>query len=386
MKALFVAILLAFLSALLIARLYEPVPLETQLVHLQVEQAMPELADELTAEPAELQALFLAYADDPVLLAKARLALLRYPDMARPIFLMFGESLEFQDVLRRYGEDVILPIDYFLKHEIFTLEFMRGVSETARSALSALRQLWNEGAPVHEAANGALSGEERGRYAIQFIKAEGYDFLGQFVLSPGGQVGWVQTERVLEGINSFFAAGIRGLETKVRRDEAVALGDVGWAALDVAIGVSAFKILRMGRAGAVGGRSLTFSERSAALGSGLWRTSVIGTRLVKYGAPAVLAYVAIRHPSVINSMLGSVAEKLGLPVALTQVAGWTLVLIPVLLLLRLVLVPLVWALSGITGVLRWLDRSLRRRNPRAVAAAWSHNQRVGALESRFPGR
>src|SRR5690606_27967555 len=124
-----------------------------------------------------------------------RLTLLRYPDMARPIFLVFGDSQEFLDVLRRYGEDVILPIHYFRTHEVFTLELMRGVSETTRSALSALQRLWNDTEPAQTRADGALSSDERGRYAVQFLKAEGYDFLGQFVLGPKGDVGWVQTER-----------------------------------------------------------------------------------------------------------------------------------------------------------------------------------------------
>src|SRR3546814_13275742 len=75
--------------------------------------------------------------------------------------------------------------------------------------------------------------------------------------------------------NSFFAGGLKGLETKLRRDEPIVAGDVGWAALDVAIGVGALKVLRMGKTGVAGGRSLTFSQRSAALGSGLWRTSAI---------------------------------------------------------------------------------------------------------------
>lgn len=368
MKTLFVAILLALLGALLITSLYKPKPLEAQLLHLQVERAMPEAADEIAGEPAEIQALFLAYAEDPVLLAKARLALLRYPDMARPIFLMLGESPDFREVLRRYGEDVVLPIHFFLTHEVFTLELMRGLSETAQSALSTVRRLWNGDEPAQAASTGALTTEERGRYAVQFIKAEGYDFLGQFVISPKGEVGWVQTERVLEGINSFFAGGIKGLEGKIRRDETVAVGDVGWAALDVAIGVSALKVLRMGRTAAVGGRSLTFSQRSAALGAGLWRGSAIGARLVKYGAPAVLAYIAIRHPSVINSLLGSAAEKLGLPVGLVQVVGWTLVLLPIMLLLRFILGPLAWLMAGMVGMLRGLDRLLRRRNLRDAAA------------------
>jgi hypothetical protein len=367
MKTLFVAGLLALLGALLITSLYRPKPLEAQLLHLQVQQAVPEMAAELSNEAAELQALFLIYAEDPVLLAKARLALLRYPDKARPIFSMFGDSKEFLDVLRRYGEDVVLPIHYFLTHEVFTLEVMRGLSETTKSALDAIRGLWDKSEPAQGRSDAALSSEERGRYAIQFLKAEGYDFLGQFVVDPKGGVGWVQTERVLEGINSFFAGGVKGLEAKLRQDDSIAARDVGWAALDVAIGVGAFKVLRMGRAGAAGGRSLTVSQRSAAIGSGLWRGSVIGTRLVKYGAPAVLAYIAIRHPSVINSMLGSVAQTLELPVGLVQVVGWTLVLLPILLFLRLIVGPVVWALAGLTGLLRWFDKSLRRRDRRLAS-------------------
>jgi hypothetical protein len=364
MKSLLMAGLLAVLGALLITALSSPKPLEAQLLHLQVEQAMPEAADQLAGEPAELQALFLAYAGDPILIAKAKLALLRYPDMARPIFLLLGEGQEFQEVLRKYGEDITLPIHYFLTNEVATLELMRRISHTSQSALDAFRRFWNDSEP-EEAANGpslaapVLSGEERARYAVNFIQVEGYDFLGQFVMSPKGEVNWVQTERVLEGINSFFASGLKGLETKLRQDEPIAMGDVGWAALDVAIGVGALKVLRMGRAGAAGGRSLTFSQRSAVLGAGLWRGSAVGSRLVKYGAPAVLAYIAIRHPSVINSLLVRTAERLGLPAELVQIVGWTLVLLPLMLLLRFVLGPFAWLIAGVAGALRGLQRALR---------------------------
>ena len=362
MKRLAWAAILAFLCALLITGLYRPVDLEDQLLHLQVKQTMPEYAPTLAGEPAALQALFLEYANDPVLLAKARLAMLRHPDIARSILLSYGDMASFQEGLRAYGEDVVLPIHYFQVNEVFTLELMQKLSDTARSALLALRGLWGDTESAASPSGRSLSAEERGRYAIHFIQQEGYDFLGQFVVAPDGQVAWVQTERVLEGINRFFAGGIRGLETKLRLEERVGFGDVGAAALDVLIGVSAFKLLRMGTA-AAGGRSLTFSQRSAALGAGLWRGSVIGVRVVKYGAPAVLVYIAVRHPSVINSLLGSAAEKLGVPVAAAQVLGWTLILIPVLLVLRLLLGPLAWLLAGIVGMLRWGDRTFRKNRP-----------------------
>lgn len=372
MRHLFPAAAIAFVVAVLITVLAPARPLEEQLLHLQVQRAAPEMTQTLSDEPAALQALFLTYADDPVLLLKSQVALLRYPELARPIFLSYGDSDAFKGILRAYGEDVLLPIQYFLANEIFTLELMHGLNETARSALERLHRIWGGDTaepgepsqpPAGDAAtsarnNGApLSSEERGWYAIHFIEAEGYGFIGQFVQARDGTVSWVQTERLLEAVNQFFAGGIRGLETRVRRDESIAAADLGWAAVDVAVGVSAFKLLRMGRTGAAAGAPLTFSQRTAAIGSGLWRGSMIGVRAVKYGAPAVIAYMAIRHPSVIHSLLAEAAERLGLPVAWVQVGGWTLLLLPVLLVLRLLTGPLVWLLSGVIGVLRWRQRS-----------------------------
>src|SRR3546814_2382544 len=63
---------------------------------------------------------------------------------------------EFQDVLARYGEDVILPIHYFLTHEIFTLELMRGLSDTARTALHSVRRLWSQSQSVQADSNGEI--------------------------------------------------------------------------------------------------------------------------------------------------------------------------------------------------------------------------------------
>lgn len=414
MRKILLAFLFAVLGASLIAALYRPRPLEQQLLRLQVQQSFPENADLLTEEPPEIQALLLTYMDDPVLSAKARVALIRYPQIARPLFLMYGDEPAFREVLRRYGEDALLPVQYFVQNDVFTLDLIHGLGETVRSATQALRELW--GAPVYggeyggddaveggasdaaDASGGpspaqgesdagvpdvqpgvgtapapasagerrkwlqALTPEERGRYAIYFVAEEGHDFLGQFVLAPDGTVQRVQTERILEGLNQFFAGGLKGLETKVRRDESIGAADVGNAALDVAVGVGAFKLLRLGRgtAGAAGS-SLTLPERTAVIGAGLWRGTVVGARVARYGAPAVLLYMAVRHPSIINSVLGDVAGKFGLPVEVVQIAGWTLVLWPVLLILRLLLLPLAWVLASLARLLRYsVGRSVPR--------------------------
>ena len=357
MKSFLFALVMAVIGAALVTGLSQPKPLEAQLVQLQVEDALPQYADDLAAEPTALQALLLGYADEPILLAKAHVALLRYPDIAREVLLLYGDDPAFRLVLARYGEDAILPVHYFLSNEVFTLEVMRSLGASARSAMEAARGLWSGGTGAPETERGPLTAEDRGRYAIHFVEQEGYDFIGQFVVDSQGQVGRIQTERVLEAINRLFAGGVKGLETRFRRDEAIGIGDVGWAALDVAVGVGAFKLLRMGRVSAAGGQSLTFSQRSAVVGAGLWRGTWAGARLVKYGAPAILAYMAVRHPSVINSLLVSAAEKLGLPAWPVQLAGWTLVLLPIMLLLRLVLGPLAWLMMGMASLFRRAARA-----------------------------
>lgn len=367
MRALTFSVVAALAAAVCISLFWKPLPIEERLVQLQVEQLLPEYADELGRESIELQAQFIDYARDenPVLAAKARLALLRYPEMTRSILAMYGAEPEFQDVLREYGEQIIPPIHYFLNHEIRSVSLTKHASGLLESGLATLRQLMGDkkitDTPPSDEPKGAVTPEERGWYAVMFIQQEGHDFLGQFVVGQDGQVSWVQTERVLEGINAFFASGVRGLETKYRRNEVVEMSDMGWAALDVAIGVSALKILRIGRASAATARTMSYSQRSVALSSAMLRSSAIGLRLAKYGAPIALAYIAIRHPSVLNSIFGRIAETLGVSVLMMQILGWTLVLLPIMLVLQFLLRPFGLLLTGLGNGLRWCDARMRGR-------------------------
>jgi hypothetical protein len=359
MKSLFLAIIAALVTALLISWAWKPIPYEERLVQLQVEQVLPELAAELRSEPVELQAQFIDYAADPLLVAKARLALLRYPEMARPILEIYGADPDFQKVLRDYGEHVIPPIHYFLTHDVRTVKWMKQAGEAARAIEDKARGMWGEREARSEESEGSrssdgdLTAEERGWYAVRFIHDEGHNFLGQFVVRADGEVKWVQTERVLEVANTLFFGGIRTLETKSRMEQPVELSDVGWAAADVAVGIGVLKVLRMGRSATVAGRSMSFSERSLALSPALLRGSAFGVRLAKYGAPVAVAYLALRHPSVLNSMLGMLADAAGLPVRLVQALGWTLVLLPLFYVVRLLLGPMGVVLVG-------LGRGLKR--------------------------
>ncbi len=388
MRRLYFSCFIALLAALLIAWSWKPVSIEERLVQLQVEQLLPEYADELSRESLEIQALFIDYAQDPspVLSIKARLALLRYPEMARPIFSHYGAETEFQNILRGYGEHIIPPIHYFLMNEIRSISITRQASNVLESGMAGARRLWGSETDTTETENTknandarqspadpnqGVSPEERGWSAVMFIQQEGHDFLGQFVLDKDGQVTWVQTERVLEGLNAFFAGGVRGLETKYRRDEAIEAGDVGWAALDVAIGISALKVLRLGRASAAAARTtrtarttqaISYSKRSAALGASLLRGSAVGLRLAKYGAPIALAYIAVRHPSVLNAIFGGLAQTFGLSVLLIQILGWTLVLLPIVLVLQFLRRPVGMLLVGAGKALRWSGNSSAKTN------------------------
>lgn len=351
--------MLAFLGALFVTIGVTPESVEQRLIRIQLSHLLPAYAHELDAESVELRAQFIDFADDAVLAAKARIALARYPEMARDILTVYGDRDEFRDALREYGEHVLLPIRYFMLHEVRSVAWLH----MAGATWSGLRQRWGgdgAGDGIGDAPREPLDAEERGWYAVHFIREEGHGFLGQFVLDGDRNVQWIQSERALEALGSFFAGGVRGLETKYRRDEAIGAGDFGWAAVDLALGVSAVKVLRLGRAGATAG-SMTYAQRSAALGASMLRGSRVGLRLAKYGAPVALAYLAVSHPSLMHALMAKAAETLGLPAWAGQLTGWTLLLWPILWLASLLLGPLALALRGFAKALGWCDALVRRR-------------------------
>jgi hypothetical protein len=55
---------------------------EDQLIGVAIHQSFGDSATEIAAEPLGVQALLLDYADNELLVIKARLSLLRYPDLA----------------------------------------------------------------------------------------------------------------------------------------------------------------------------------------------------------------------------------------------------------------------------------------------------------------
>lgn len=394
MKKFSVLLLVALVVATAASVRWDAVPLDDRLVRIQVDSAYPDLAAALADEPTDVLATLVAYRDDEVLRLKAQAAVLEHPRLARRILPLYGLEPEFRTILRTYGSGILLPIDHFLDNEIVLLTAREYASRKATAAQGLATRWWRSmtssdfgvqaGAPDAKAdaagaatgAPGAASGapatassantvgdtptpekrltpEQRGWYAVHFIAEEGHDFLGQFVLDAEGRTQWIQTERFLEGVSWLLASGVRKLETKTRTDETIDAADIGWAALDAAAFIGAAYLLRAGKAASssaraakaasVPGRAAGWSSRAAKAAQAGLQT----LRIAKWPAIVATAYVVVRHPSLVSSVLAGVAELVGLPVLLVQVLGWTVILLPAFVLAWWVALAARWALRRI---------------------------------------
>jgi hypothetical protein len=354
---------------------------EDQLIGLAVGQAFGDTAPRIEAEPAEVQALLLDYADNEALVLKARSALLRYPDLARRILPVYGAELEFQDVLLRYGEAALLPIGYYMDHDLTSLEIRRALGERWNDVAAYFSRL--VGRPAEAAASGpALTPELRGWYAVNFIREGGHGFLGQFAVTPDGKIEWVQTERVLEGLGDLFLGGIRDLETKWRLGEEILASDLGWAALDVAVLATSVKLLKAVRATKLAGPAAEatrvggFSRKVALFGSRvLAGGGRLAARVARFGAVPAAIYLMFRYPSLANATLTELAGWLGVAPWMLQLPFWLVVLYVVLRLGLALLSPLSHFLRGLaSGTARaadWARPARVRAGAKTIAAASS---------------
>ncbi|HEY9119648.1 MAG TPA: hypothetical protein VIN33_07805 [Marinobacter sp.] len=352
MKKAMVVMGVALMIAALASYASRPVPVEQRLISIQAREALPGF-DEIRNEPVEVQAAILDLGDDPLVLVKAQAALLSYPAMARTILPLYASEPEFRDVLRTYGESALPPIHYFISQPVSSIEWMNKAARQYQRAKAYLSELQgNESAPLEETA--PLSPEERGWYAVNFVRNEGHDFLGQFVVDASGQTQWVQTERVTEGISQFFTSGVRQLETDYRTGEEISASDIGWASVDVLVFASAVKVLRAGRAAAKATQGARLTTRSAALAAritGSGRLILRSARYAKWPVIVGAGYLVVTHPSLINDFFAEVADVLGVSPVAFQIAGWLIILVPALYLLSWLLWPAIALLRGLLAAL-----------------------------------
>lgn len=352
MKKAMVILSVALLVAALASYASQPVPIEQKLISIRAQEVLPGF-DNLAEEPIEVQAAILDLGDDPLLLLKAQAALLAHPEMARTIFPLYAAEPEFQEVLRAYGEHALPPIHYFIRHPVSSIEWMNKAARQYERAKDYIAEL-RGGEPGEQENAEPLSPEERGWYAVNFIRNEGHDFLGQFVVGADGQTQWVQTERVTEGIAQFFTSGVRQLESDLRTGEDISASDIGWASVDVLVFASAVKVLRAGRTAAKATQGARLSTRSAALAAritGSGRLLLSGARYAKWPVILGVGYLVVTNPSVINDFLAGVADVLGVSPLAMQLVGWLIILVPVLYIASWLLWPAIALLRGLLAAL-----------------------------------
>ncbi|NMT64594.1 hypothetical protein DIT72_15655 [Marinobacter orientalis] len=342
----------ALLVAAFASNATRPVPIEQKLISIRAAEALPGF-DNIAEEPVEVQAAILDLGDDPLVLLKARAALLAYPEMARTILPLYAAEPEFREVLLTYGENALPPVHYFIHNPVRSIEWMNSAARQYQRAKDYLAELGG-GEPEQQEEVRPLSPEERGWYAVNFIRNEGHDFLGQFVVDESGRTQWVQTERVTEGIGQFFTSGVRQLETNYRTGEDISASDIGWASVDVLVFASAVKVLRAGRSAAKATQGTGLSTRSAALAAritGGGRLALSSARYAKWPAILGAGYLVINHPGLINDFFAGVADMLGVPPLALQITGWLIILVPALYLLSWLLWPTITLLRGLLAVL-----------------------------------
>lgn len=388
MKVWLSILIVALAAAGVLAAVASHEPFAPRLVKLETQRVLPSLADALAEESPAINAVFLGYADDPRLWMNARLAILNHGDLAREALIDYGFDPAFQQVLARFGADAVLPVVYYRDHDIATLRARHWLGERYRQASEQLDRWWGDdegkasseaprsepddaGAKVTEGTEvepATLTPERRGQIAIAILQREGHDFLDQFVVDGDGQVQWLQSERLVSDIGDFFTSGMRDLERQWRRGEPIGVADIGWAGVDLLVMTSAVKVLRAGRgirAGvAVEGQGARSAGRGVLAGGGRFANL---SRAAKVTAIAGTAYVVARHPSLVSALGANISEWLGWPVWLGQFLIWTLVLLPLLIVVRFayrwIVAPLLWLLvpllEATSRMPRWL--AARRR-------------------------
>jgi hypothetical protein len=324
----FLFFIMALVVSLIIYRHWVPASYLEELIRIQVEEELAHIDNEILNEPIEVQLLLLDYSKNKVLTLKTWIALSKYPK-TREILSVYGSDPEFKQILEKYGESIIPPIQYFRENDIGLVSAINSIKNLVQSAkefadnlMGSEQSYLNSKTQSQQAEVGA---DQRGRYAINFINQEGYDFMGQFVLDKENKVRWNQTERFLEGANSMMAGGIKTLETKYDNGNDITTIDIFWAGMDVAGVVGSFKLLRAGNTLARSGLRLSIVHRTGIFASTLVSKFKIFQKLGKYSAGIATAYIIISHPNLLNSVFAETANLIGFNPSIALLAGWSLI-------------------------------------------------------------
>lgn len=375
-------LLMAVILAIIAASVWPALPLSQRLSALRVD-ALLQQAPALRKETPAVLAVVAGYQHDDLLLLQARSALLQTPVLARKLLPIYGHDAMFRQALARWGSEALLPIAYFYDHQIATLVARRYVGHHYQQVKQHIQQqlerwLGDADKPqsmgamavtaatpgAEQLASQSLTPKARGHYAIGLIQRDGLRFMSQFQWQVGGQVLWLQSQRAIEDVGDFLVGGIRRVEVKTRTNQAVTGGDIGWALVDIA--AVAWPLLKtadllhgaaLARAGRLaadtklgtrGAAGLGKKGQHLARGESRWGkladTGAATARVAGRGAGFVWRYrllvgagvvwMAVTHPGIISDLLARLADWWGLPTLPVVMAGWFLLLWPLLYVLH----------------------------------------------------
>ena len=358
------------------------------LVRIQAENGLGYLGEDVLKQPPLVQAQLLSYSKNQALTMQAWLALQKYPQQTPQILDWYGQNPEFQNVLEKFGPEVIPVIDYFVTHTIQNLNALNAVTQTATTIAHESKSMWHNltGTPPTENASDdqatsqpkdqsiELTPEQRGWAAIHDIRLEGNHFLGQFDIDSAGNAHWNTTDRITQDVGRFLTSGIADVERKNDLGEKVTAGDIGWAAVDAVPVIAGLKLLKLGKAGAEAAKETKAVEAVAKTKAGKlaakegktadgiakagWveRTGILARDLapsfLRKAAWLAATYIVITHPELLSSLFVHLGNLLGIPAWLSLLLGWTSVF-------YILLFPFIWLLEKAirysAAILRWLS-------------------------------
>ena len=365
----------AFALATVIAAVSTDSPYEDRLIDVALLQSDAPRWNSVALNSSAVKALLMDY--DNELAFKAQLAIEKYGDDAQDVLERFGDDATFQQVIKQYGENTVPVIAYFVKNDIASIRLLYVARQKGDAAVAAAKESWANLWPqklkdIESAANEAPQAygpDLRGQQAIAMISREGHQFLSQFVTNSHGQATWIQTERTLNAMKSLFFSGVIDLEKKYKSGASLQAVDIFDAGADVFFLAGSFKAIKFLRS-AKEARSLGVVKRTQLLGAPLLRKSALGRQIFKYGAIAGTAYLMVRHPSLLNGAFVTLGKLLGIPPFLAKLAGWGLLLTPLLAPLVSILIAAL-AIAGTTFSaasrgMRWTKKYLCWRAAPAV--------------------
>lgn len=220
----------------------------------------------------------------------------RYPQLAPKVFALYGDDLAFHRVLDRHGHPVIAVIGYFFENGSTQYR----VSNALHGAIS---QIWQGELPKW---NDNLTGEQMGLMAVHELDERGSELLAEFEITAG-RAHRKPIEASILGAKNLFLGGILNVEAVwVRGERPLTWRDFGGATVDVAPMVGGISLL------AKEARAINRAS-SRLIAGNAYRTlkTVAVTAMGPVGNLAIL-YVLVKHPLLLGSAVGWVAEQLGL--------------------------------------------------------------------------